>query len=752
MINYWKLAVLLLIFCGQYAYSKNLFDGEMYWAIDSTESNGPAYDFEDISVTGSSVTLSDDSIQTVDIGFDFIFYNQLHNTLNISSNGYISFNSTSNGCCSGRAIPGASSIKAGVAAWWEDLNPRSGGSVSYQTVGELPNRYFIVQFTDIPTYSSSGQNTFQYKFFESSGVIEVHYESLYGGGTHTIGIQNHDSSIGVEYFRDVVRGQDTGVPFELPFVISYASSDLSGVKLNSESSVVDLPTYEEASIEFTLYNFTDEVIEFYIDYLSQDVEYSADSYISLEPSLSGFSSVKVKVLFKSNNLLGIYSFPINILAVGNQEREFDLNVTLNFNNATQFTAAQNWDVSGIDVNQDGTAGVFISKEDLARTGKSSSSLDVFYFNVTTDDIQQLTHNPRGEECSEAVISGDALWVAAVCENTLYLFDLNENTSERISLMTRAVVTEGSSIAVNHDGSKLLFLSEYNPLENEAFFSSMDVYSYENSAGTFRKLSNFNAGLDSQSLSMDYSGNNFVVSSRGNQKLGNSDHSYEVFKGDVDHGVTMQLTHSLFDSFQAVISGDGLVVSFVSPRMISVEGDLPSPIQVYKMTSNGGVIEALTESRIYDSHSPSINFDGSKIAFVSHASLGGNNSAANAELFLKDYKQNSLIQLTEINASYDVEQPRVSLDGSSVYFSGKGDWQLSHNPHNLSQIFSVEGLEKRRVYLSSTDDDSSKVVAKINIILPINDDDDDEDGLGSVNPAFLLFLSLFFYRRAGRIFH
>ncbi len=742
MVNYWKLLGLFLVIVGQDVYSKNLFDGEMYWAIDSTESNGPAYDFEDISLTGNPVTLSDDSTQTVDIGFDFIFYNQLHNTLNISSNGYISFNSTSNGCCSGRAIPGASSIKAGVAAWWEDLNPRAGGSVSYQTVGELPNRYFVVQFTDIPTYSSSGKNTFQYKFFESNGVIEVHYESLYGGGTHTIGIQNHDASIGVEYFRGAVRGQNTGVPFELPFMIQYASNDFSWIKLDSESAVVDMPGNEEVSLEFTLYNFTDEVIEFYINYSSQDVEYVGDSYIRLEPSLDGFSSVKVEVELKPSGLRGLYDFPIDVVAVGKKEDVFNLSPILNFTTVYQLTEAQNWDVYGVDVNKDGTAGVFLSKEDIARSGKPSSALDIFYFNVLEDAIQQLTSNSPGEECNEAVMSGDGLWVAAICQNDVYLYDLAKESKEKIALTTR--VAEGRSIAINHDGSKLLFLSEYNPEVDGTYFGSVDVYVYDRKAGTFRKLSDFNAGLNTRSISMDYSGNNFVVSSKGDQKLLNADRSYEVFKGDLEHGITKQLTNSYYDSYQAVISGNGLAVSFVSPRNITSSGDLRSPLQVYKMTSNGSGIEALTRSGTYNSYSPTINFDGSKIAFVSHASFSKNNSAANGELFLKDYNQNVLVQLSEINANHSVNQPIFSQDGTQLYFSGKGDWHLPHNPDGLSQIFSVTGLEKRRVYVVS--EDAPKVVATVNLMLVMNEGDDDEEGVGSMPPLFLALFSLLFFRR------
>ncbi len=740
----------MLVFYGESTFAKSMFDGEQYWATDSSERNGPSYDFEDISLTGLSVSLSDDSISRVNIGFDFIFYNEFYNALNISSNGYISFSSTGNGCCSGEAIPGASALKGGVAAWWEDLNPSAGGSVHYQTFGDAPNRYFVVQFTSVPNFPSNGDNTFQYKFFESDGAIEVHYESLYGGGLHTVGIQSNDASRGIEYFRDSVSGQDSGVPFKLPFAIKYTSNNLVGYILEGDSNEVDISRHGEGSFEITLYNFSDSAIDFHLDYLNPDIEYLAESDVNLEASFNGFSSVKVKVVFPANSaLIGSYNFPVNITAQGVKTQEYSLDISLNFAQVFQLTNSMNWGAEGVGVSQNGLIGTFITRDDLDGLNFGGRTSDVFYYDSATQIIDQVTNNNDGTTCSESVISGDGFWIAGICDGSgdavLFIYDVVKKEYKRVSKISRELVIDSRSIAINHDGTKLLFISEFNPLQGETYSASMNVYSYERTGEVFRRLSDFNAGLATASLSMDYAGQNYVVSSKGDSELQNSDRSYEVFMGSLEHGITKQLTHSQFDSLHPVISGDGYSVAFDSPRVISDEGDESSPSHVYKMNVNTGGIEALTASEIYDSILPTINFDGSKIAFVSQASLDGNNSASNPELFLKDYKQNSLMQLTEINADYGVRQPRISQDGSKVYFSGAGDWEFNRNPDNVSQIFVVEGLEKRRVYVASVDEDSAKVLTGINIVLAV-DDEEGDTGLGSINPYWLLFMSLIFLRR------
>jgi hypothetical protein len=66
----------------------------------------PGTQLDNIQQTGTPANLGDDSTLTgVSIGFDFYYYGNLYNTVNISQNGFISFTSLANGCCSGQPLP-----------------------------------------------------------------------------------------------------------------------------------------------------------------------------------------------------------------------------------------------------------------------------------------------------------------------------------------------------------------------------------------------------------------------------------------------------------------------------------------------------------------------------------------------------------------------------------------------------------------------------------------------------------------------
>ena len=149
--------------------------------------------------TGALVTLGDDALSiNLPIGFNFNFFGNVYSDFRISSNGFITFGTatTSSGCCSGQEIPNTSQPNNLVALFWEDLRPPNGGSIRYLTTGTAPNRVLIVAFDNIEHYPSGDSVQGQIHIYEGANTIEVHVARQTATGSHTIGIENSNGTLG----------------------------------------------------------------------------------------------------------------------------------------------------------------------------------------------------------------------------------------------------------------------------------------------------------------------------------------------------------------------------------------------------------------------------------------------------------------------------------------------------------------------------------------------------------------------------
>lgn len=176
-----------------------------------TDSNAPdnlvSYDFEDISGTGTAVLLGDDEVsEALPIGFEFNFYGESYGDIYISANGFLTLlPGQFNGCCQGQPLPSTAPPFGLIAGWWADLNPggSGGGTIHYQTLGVAPNRYLVVQFTDVPHWPNNNPVTKQYKLFEGSNNIEVHYQAAPASNDanlNSAGLENQEGTIGLQYY------------------------------------------------------------------------------------------------------------------------------------------------------------------------------------------------------------------------------------------------------------------------------------------------------------------------------------------------------------------------------------------------------------------------------------------------------------------------------------------------------------------------------------------------------------------------
>ncbi|MFN7966278.1 MAG: S8 family serine peptidase [Acidobacteriota bacterium] len=164
---------------------------------DSDASGGPAYDFVDISSTGTTIsfTSQDDALSSaISMGMTFPFYGSNFSSLKVCTNGWLTFDTTDTlSRLSNSTLPSSSGAKNMIAMFWDDLHLRS-GNVKYRAEGSR----FIVQYTNVEKFSPSGSPiTFQVQLY-SSGRVVLQYRTMIGTlNSATIGIQDSTRTIGL---------------------------------------------------------------------------------------------------------------------------------------------------------------------------------------------------------------------------------------------------------------------------------------------------------------------------------------------------------------------------------------------------------------------------------------------------------------------------------------------------------------------------------------------------------------------------
>ena len=115
----------------------------------------------------------------------------------MSSNGFVTFNpGSASGCCSARictlTIASFDPKTNLIALAWNDLNPNSGGTISYCIEGSAPNRRFIIDYSGVPHFGGGQGVTGQIILYEGTGVIDIISSNIVNdGGNMTQGIQNN---------------------------------------------------------------------------------------------------------------------------------------------------------------------------------------------------------------------------------------------------------------------------------------------------------------------------------------------------------------------------------------------------------------------------------------------------------------------------------------------------------------------------------------------------------------------------------
>ncbi|HIN26544.1 MAG TPA: LamG domain-containing protein, partial [Candidatus Marinimicrobia bacterium] len=146
-----------------------------WFSSDST--GGPVYSWEDITSTGTLISMSGDDNNTGPhpIGFSFPFYGTEYTTFRISTNGWISFTSTSSQF-NNEQLPAMNSPEAMLAPFWDDLNFQSDKAYYYSDGSQL-----VVTFNDVPRLGQESTSSYTFQvILKATGEIVYQYNTMTG--------------------------------------------------------------------------------------------------------------------------------------------------------------------------------------------------------------------------------------------------------------------------------------------------------------------------------------------------------------------------------------------------------------------------------------------------------------------------------------------------------------------------------------------------------------------------------------------
>ena len=176
-----------------------------FWSDSDLE---PSINYEWIDISNDPNTQqvtfpsNDGGTGSINIGFDFPFYEESYSQCVVNPNGWVGFGED-NTEWSNASIPSEDAPRPAVFGFWDDLNPVNNNCNDYCSgnvyVNSNPDR-FVAWFDQVAGWWSSNPDSY-YDFqivLYPGGKVQLNYREITGTHSATIGIQDGSGTVGLQ--------------------------------------------------------------------------------------------------------------------------------------------------------------------------------------------------------------------------------------------------------------------------------------------------------------------------------------------------------------------------------------------------------------------------------------------------------------------------------------------------------------------------------------------------------------------------
>ncbi|GEM_PF-696937 len=248
-------------------------------------------------------------------------------------------------------------------------------------------------------------------------------------------------------------------------------------------------------------------------------------------------------------------------------------------------------------------------------------------------------------------------------------------------------------SINADGTRIAFRSNRNQIPGGNQDGNQEIFLWTQESGLIQITNTTGSASDEPSINAD--GTRIAFRSYSDLifpgRPGNADGNYEIFLW-TEGSSFIQITNSTGgETFEPSLNNDGTRIAFVSNRDLipSSPGNADGNHEIFLWTTGLGFTQ-ITNTTGGGSFGPSLNDDGTRIAFVSDRDLTpgrpGNADDNSNEIFLWT-EGSGFTQITNTIGGFSLE-PSLNADGTRIAFTSFNDLTPGSpgNPDGSEEIF------------------------------------------------------------------